>query len=516
MRRTSHQLVAVLDFGSQYSQLIARRIRENHVYCEILPHTVSAKELTRRKAIGIVLSGGPASVYERDTPRCREEIFRLAIPVLGICYGMQLGVQLLGGRVSRAQAREYGRTPCTVINSDELFAGLPTNLTVWMSHGDQVKEVTGDFEVLARTENCPYAGVRHARYPFYGVQFHPEVTHTDLGKEIIANFLFRICGARGDWTMGSYIEEAVVLLREEIGDSDVICAVSGGVDSTVVAKLLERAVGQKAHAIFVDTGLLRKGEAEEVSQRLTKSLDCDFRSVEASGKFFEALRGVSDPENKRRIIGRVFIQVFAEEASTIPSAEVLAQGTLYPDLIESRSPFGGPSATIKTHHNVGGLPRELPFRIVEPLRFLFKDEVRMIARELGFDDELVHRHPFPGPGLAVRIIGEVTPQSVRTLQEADSIFIEELKHSGLYNSIGQAFAVLLPVRSVGVMGDERTYENVVALRAVLTEDYMTADWARLPEDLLARVSSRIINEVRGVNRVVYDISTKPPSTIEWE
>lgn len=516
MNAQSHQLIAVLDFGSQYGQLIARRVRENHVYCEILRHDVTAEELRQRNPKGIILSGGPASVYQESAPRCDARIFDLGVPVLGICYGLQIAAKILGGSVSRARAREYGKTQCTIVKPNELFAGLPQQLVVWMSHGDQVEHISGGFEALARTENCPYAAVRHTSRPFYGVQFHPEVTHTPLGKEILHNFLYRICQVSGDWTMGAYIEEAVLQLRAEIGESHAVCAVSGGVDSTVVAKLLARAIGSRAHCVFVDNGLLRKGEAGEVADRLRNSLECDIRVVDASQRFLAALKGVTDPEAKRRIIGHTFIAVFEEEARSLPNPDFLVQGTLYPDLIESRSPFGAPSATIKTHHNVGGLPEQLRFRIVEPLRFLFKDEARAVARELGFDETLVRRHPFPGPGLAVRVVGEVTAQRLALLREADAIFIGELQRSGLYNSVAQAFAVFLPISSVGVMGDERTYENVVALRAVVTEDYMTADWARLPYDFLAQVANRIINEVRGINRVVYDISSKPPSTIEWE
>ena len=508
--------IAVLDFGSQYCQLIARRVREEKVYCQIVPHTTSATQLRSMGLKGIILSGGPASVYEKGAPECDPGIFSLGIPVLGICYGMQLGAKMLGGRVSPARAREYGKTALHVTSKDELFWNLPDEMVVWMSHGDQVDEIGGDFKELGRTGNCPFAAVRHERAPFFGVQFHPEVTHTVHGSRILSNFLVRVCQCKGNWLMSSYISEKVAEIRNRVGKGKVVCAVSGGVDSTVVAALVHRAVGKQLVPIFVDNGLLREGEAEQVENTLNKVLKGGLRAVDARERFLARLRGLTDPEEKRKAIGHEFIAVFEEEARKIADIRFLAQGTLYPDVIESTSARGGPSATIKTHHNVGGLPPELGFELIEPLRELFKDEVRELGRELSLPEEVVSRQPFPGPGLAVRILGEVTPERLKILKVADRIVTEEVQSAGLATRIWQAFAVLLPVSSVGVMGDERTYENVVALRAVESRDGMTADWVHLPYDLLERISSRIVSEVKGVNRVVYDISSKPPSTIEWE
>ena len=508
--------VLILDFGSQYVQLIARRVREQHVFSEIVPHTISPGDVRRRAAKGMIFSGGPASVYGENAPVCDAEMLRLGIPVLGICYGMQLACKLLGGEVRPARAREYGRTVLHVLKPERLFERLPTELTVWNSHGDQVQEVSDDFQSLARTATCPYAAVKHKDSDFYGVQFHPEVTHTPQGGEILRNFLFGVCGCSGSWEMGAFIEQAVADMHERVGDAHVVCGLSGGVDSSVVAAMLHQAVGDQLHCIFVDNGVLRMNEVADVEAAFRENLKTELTVVDAADLFLERLRGVSEPEEKRRIIGHTFIEVFKKEAKSIPGAKFLAQGTPYPDVIESRSSLGGPSATIKTHHNVGGLPAELGFELIEPLRDLFKDEVRRLGEALGLPRHIVWRQPFPGPGLAVRIVGEVTRDRLDILRKADAIVIEEVRRAELYRELGQSFAVLLPIKSVGVMGDERSAEYVVAVRAVETKDYMTADWARLPYELLARISNRIINEVKGVNRVVYDISSKPPSTIEWE
>jgi GMP synthase (glutamine-hydrolysing) len=512
----SHETILILDFGSQYVQLIARRVREQRVYSEIVPHTISAAEVLRRAPKGIIFSGGPASVYTEGAPRCDAEILKLGIPVLGICYGMQLGTILLGGEVKAAPAREYGRTALTVRDPARLFAGLPKEFVVWSSHGDQVETVSGDFAPLASTPTCPFAAVKHKHSDFYGVQFHPEVSHTPRGAEILGNFLREVCGCRGDWRMGAFIAETVERIRAQVGDGHVVCGLSGGVDSSVVAMLLHKAIGAQLHCIFVDNGLLRLNEAEKVGATFRGHFRLDLVVADAADLFLDRLRGVADPEQKRKIIGHTFVEVFREKAKAIPRAKYLAQGTLYPDVIESSSPTGAPSATIKTHHNVGGLPAELGFELIEPLRELFKDEVRKIGEELGMPEEMVWRQPFPGPGLAVRVVGEVTRERLEVLRKADAVLLEEVRAADLYRSLGQSFAVLLPVKSVGVMGDERSAESVIAIRAVETKDYMTADWAHLPYDLLGRVSNRIINEVKGVNRVVYDISSKPPSTIEWE
>ncbi|MCZ6602944.1 MAG: glutamine-hydrolyzing GMP synthase [Planctomycetota bacterium] len=497
--------------------MIARRVRELGVYGRILPHNSSPADLEADGSLrGIVLSGGPGSVYDGAGPRCDEAIFRMNLPILGVCYGMQIGCQHLGGKVSAAPLREYGGTILKRERSHDLFEGLDDSFEVWMSHGDQVAELTGDFEVLASSDNCPLAAVRHRQSEFYGIQFHPEVSHTPQGMEILQNFLFRICRCKGGWEMGRFIEDTVAALKSEIGDSGVVLGLSGGVDSSVAALLLAKAIGSQLHAIFVDNGLIRTGERDEVEEAFRDRFSLQFHLVDARDRFLTELAGVTDPEKKRKTIGRVFIEVFEDEAKKLPGIEFLAQGTLYPDVIESTSPLGGPSATIKSHHNVGGLPDVLNLRLIEPLKDLFKDEVRKIARELGLPPAIVERHPFPGPGLAVRVIGDVTEERLRILRDADFIVTEEVRAAGVYDDVWQAFAVLLPVSTVGVMGDQRTYENVIALRAVESEDGMTADWARLPYPLLAKLSNRIINEVRGVNRVVYDISSKPPSTIEWE
>ncbi len=508
--------VVIVDFGSQYSQLIARRVREEGVFAEILSCEAGVEAVRARHPIGVILSGGPSSVHEEGAPSIDPEIFRLGVPVLGICYGMQLMALLLGGRVVPSELREYGRREVDVLEGGGTpLAGIEGGTLTWMSHGDRIEELPEGFRVVARSDSCPVAAMADEARRLYGVQFHPEVRHTARGQEILRRFLFESCGASGGWSMGAFEVEAVRRVREQVGDGVVIGGVSGGVDSTVMAALLARAVGERFIALFVDNGLLRKGEAEEVAALLGERLHVRLEVVDAAGRFLAALRGVTDPEEKRVRIGHTFIEVFEEAAGRHADARFLAQGTLYPDVIESVS-FRGPSATIKSHHNVGGLPERMKLELVEPLRELFKDEVRDLGRELGLPESIVGRHPFPGPGLAVRILGEVTPERLAVLREADAIFLEELRAAGWYDKVSQALAVLLPVRSVGVMGDARTYEHVVALRSVDTWDFMTADYSPLPHDLLGRVATRIINEVKGVNRVVYDISSKPPATVEWE
>ncbi len=516
---SSEEKVLVLDFGSQTAQLIARRVRDQNVFCQIVRHDLTADRIRELKPKGLILSGGPASVYGEGSPKVDPKIFELGIPVLGICYGMQITCYSLGGRILPAHSREFGRSPCSLRDTaagNPLFQGIPSTFTAWMSHGDQVELLTGDYESIASTATCPNAAMRHRTLPIYGIQFHPEVTHTEFGGQLLANFVKNICGCKGTWRISSLIEQQKQKIRERVGTDRVICGLSGGVDSSVVAALISEAIGDQLSCIFVDNGLLRKDERRQVEEQFTSHFKTDLHVVDASARFLGELAGVSDPQKKRKIIGKVFIDVFRDEAKSIENAKFLAQGTLYPDVIESGANPDGPAATIKSHHNVGGLPEELGFELIEPLRDLFKDEVRRMGLELGLPETMVWRHPFPGPGLSVRCLGEVTEERLRVLREADAILIEELYAAGLYREIQQAFVVLLPVQTVGVMGDDRTYENVAAIRAVQTEDFMTADWYQFPWDILGKISTRIINSVRGINRVVYDVSSKPPATIEWE
>ncbi len=513
---TPHEWIAILDYGSQYSQLIARRVREQHIYSELLRFDTSAEELRKRKPAGIILSGGPSSVFDEGAPIGDAEIYDLGVPVLGICYGMQMTARLLGGSVKPGKEREYGHASIVIAEGDTLFESLPPEIDVWMSHGDQVESLPEGFSTMASTGTCPTAAMGNPERRIYGLQFHPEVVHTPRGVDILRHFAFDICGCKGDWEMAQFIKESVASIREQVGDDHVVCGLSGGVDSSVVAALLHKAIGDQLHCIFVDNGLLRYQEAEEVESTFGEAMGIDLHIAHAQDRFLDALKDVVEPEEKRKIIGHVFIDIFAEEARKLNDAKFLAQGTLYPDVIESFSPIGGPSATIKSHHNVGGLPDDLHFELIEPVRELFKDEVRELGRELGLPSALVDRQPFPGPGMAVRIIGEITAERVALVQQADLRVQEEIRKLDNYRDIWQSFAVLLPVQTVGVMGDSRTYENVVALRAVESRDGMTANWFPVPNDTLARISNRIINEVRGVNRVVFDISSKPPATIEWE
>ncbi|MFA5976029.1 MAG: glutamine-hydrolyzing GMP synthase [Elusimicrobiota bacterium] len=508
-------MIVILDFGSQYTQLIARRVREAKVYCEILPFRTSADELRKREPSGIILSGGPSSVYAADAPRPDAAIWTLGVPVLGICYGMQLMTEHFGGRVKKADHREYGPAEIQVVESNGLFGGLDEKLPVWMSHGDAADEMPSEFVCLAQSKNSRFAAIANLKTRFYGVQFHPEVQHTPSGARMLQNFLSNVCKEKPTWTMESFVQTQVKAIREQVGSGHVICAMSGGVDSSVAASLVDRAIGKQLTCVFVDNGLLRKGEKERIERIFKTRFKGELRIVDATARFLRALEGVKDPERKRKAIGAEFIAVFEEEAQKIGPVEFLVQGTLYPDVIESVS-VKGPSATIKTHHNVGGLPDRMHLKLIEPLRFLFKDEVRALGKELAIPEDILQRHPFPGPGLAVRVLGLITPERLELVRRADAIVEEEIRSAGWYTKMWQAFAVLLPVSSVGVMGDERTYENVVAIRAVLSTDGMTADWVPLPYDVLAKMSSRIINDVRGINRVVYDISSKPPATIEWE
>ncbi len=516
MIQNKMERVVILDFGSQYSQLIARRVRELEVYADILPYDTSPAQLIKDKPKAIILSGSPASVSVGKSPTCEKGIFEIGIPVLGICYGMQLIARAFGGEVETSSHREYGRATLLVKMEDSLFHGLDRELTVWMSHGDKISKLPSGFETIASTDNSSIAAMVEKKRKLYGVQFHPEVVHTPSGKKILKNFLYQIAGCSHRWTMRSFLERSIEEIRQQVGEKGVLCALSGGVDSSVLVRLLHRAIGKKLAVVFVDNGLLRKNEGKKVKETFEGHYHINLRYVSAEERFLNKLKGITDPEKKRKIIGNEFIRVFEEEAVKVKNINFLAQGTLYPDVIESRSASGGPSATIKTHHNVGGLPEKMKLELIEPFKELFKDEVRALGKELGMDEETINRHPFPGPGLAVRIMGEVTRERLSILREADEIMLTEIRKEKLYNKLWQAFTIFLPIRTVGVMGDKRSYQNVIALRAVTSTDGMTADWAKLPDNLLERISNRIINEVAGVNRVVYDISSKPPATIEWE
>ncbi len=510
-----NEKILIIDFGSQYTQLITRRVREAKVYSEIHPHTITLDQVKKINPTGIILSGGPMSVYDEGAPSLDKKILELGVPVLGICYGMQFICKALGGKVEKAEDREYGKAIFRVTENTKLFIGITTNSIVWMSHGDYLTKLPEGFKIVGESDHSPICAIENSEKKIFGLQFHPEVVHTVHGTQIIHNFLYKICDCKGDWTSQSFIEECLQKIKEDVGDEKVICALSGGVDSTVAAVLVKKAIGENLICIHIDTGLMRLKESQKIGKMFDDKLNLNHVHVDASERFLSKLKGVTDPEEKRKIIGNTFIEVFEEEAKKYDDAKYLVQGTLYPDVIESVS-VKGSSATIKTHHNVGGLPEKMNLKLLEPFRELFKDEVRRVGRELDVPEEFIERHPFPGPGLAVRILGEVTKEKLDILREADDIFIEEVKQAGMYSQIWQAFAVLLSVQSVGVMGDARTYENVLALRAVTSVDGMTADWFPFDYDFLARVSNRIINKVRGINRVVYDVSSKPPSTIEWE
>ncbi len=509
-------MILIIDFGSQYNQLIARRVREQRVYCKIEPPKIKAAQIKALAPEGIILSGGPASIYEENSPKVDQAIFDLGIPILGICYGMQYMVDALGGKVETAEKREYGFAELSIKHATGLFSGIEKKTKCWMSHGDTVGRMPRGFRITASTSNTRVAATECSAKSFYGLQFHPEVAHTPKGKKMLNNFLFRVCGCKKTWTMKSFIAESVREIGSKAGDKGVILGLSGGVDSSVAALLLHRAIGNRLTCIFVDNGLLRQGEAEQVKKLFKAHFKVNLRFVSSKRRFLKALKGVVDPEKKRKIIGRAFVEAFEKEARKLKNVEFLAQGTLYPDIIESRSAFGGPSDVIKSHHNVGGLPTNMRLRLIEPLKHLFKDEVRVLGKELGLPEDLIWRQPFPGPGLAIRIIGDVTQTRLSILRKVDAVLLDEVRRAGLYKKLWQSFAVLLPLKTVGIMGDRRTYEHIVAIRAVTSTDAMTADWAKLPHALLGRISNRIINEVAGVNRVVYDISSKPPSTIEWE
>ena len=509
-------MILIVDFGSQYNQLIARRVREHRVYCQIEPPSISLDEIKALSPEGIILSGGPASIYEKNSPKSDRGIFSLGIPVLGICYGMQFMVDALGGKVQRAHKREYGHAALEVNNASVLFEGIGETTPCWMSHGDKIVRQPKGFRTIASTANTKVGATENQKKKLYGLQFHPEVVHTPRGKKMLHNFLFGVCQCKKTWTMKSFVKTAVQETRATVGDKKIILGLSGGVDSSVAALLIHKAVKNQLTCIFVDNGLLRHEEAEQVKTLFKQHFKMNLRFISARRIFLNRLKGISDPEKKRKIIGRTFIEAFEKEAHKIKNVAFLGQGTLYPDIIESRSAYGGPSAVIKSHHNVGGLPKKMKLNLVEPLKHLFKDEVRILGKELGLPEDLIWRQPFPGPGLAIRIIGSVTQSRLSILRKVDVILLEEIHEAGLYKKLWQSFAVLLPLKSVGIMGDQRTYENIVAIRAVTSTDAMTADWAKLPHKLLGTISNRIINEVRGVNRVVYDISSKPPSTIEWE
>lgn len=511
-----NQKIAVLDFGSQYTQVIARRIRECSVYSEIMPFNTKADVLKKQGVCGIILSGGPASVLAKGSPRPDRKIFELGVPVLGICYGLQLMGHMLGGKIVSSKQREYGFGKLSFKGSSELLKGLESPLQVWNSHGDKIEKLPEGFKPVGTTENSAYALIEDKKRRFYGMQFHPEVAHTPRGMDIIKNFLYGICGCTGDWTMSDYVDRAVLKIRETVDDKKVILGLSGGVDSSVAAALIHRAIGDQLTCVFVDNGLLRKDERKKVEDLFKNNFKMRMKTVRAEKLFLSKLAGVKDPERKRKIIGKTFIEVFDKAVKSIGKVDFLAQGTLYPDVIESVPIAGNPASLIKSHHNVGGLPKNMKLKLLEPLRELFKDEVRALGKELGLSKEVLWRHPFPGPGLGVRVVGDITKKRCDILREADAILLEEMKASGLYYNVWQAFAVFLPVKTVGVMGDERTYDNVIALRIVESQDAMTADWAHIPHDVLAKISSRIINEVKGVNRVCLDISSKPPATIEWE
>lgn len=512
----TRQTILILDFGSQYTQLIARRVRENKVFSRIIPYNTPAKEIAAMNPKGLILSGGPASVVNKKSPLPDKGIFKLGVPILGICYGMQAISEMLGGRVKHTKEREYGKVELFIDDNRDLFSHIPGNFTCWASHGDFVTKMPQGFHTSSHTMNTPIAAISNSKKKIFGVQFHPEVTHTEKGNQILSNFLFKICGCLSRWTMQSFIKESVENIKKAAGKDKVVLGLSGGVDSSVAALLLHKAIGRNSRCIFINNGLLRKDEPEQVKKVFRDAYHLNLDYVDRSKKFLARLKGVVDPEEKRKIIGDEFVKTFEEEAAKVKGVKYLAQGTLYPDVIESFSPTGAPSRKIKSHHNVGGLPAHMKLKLLEPLREIFKDEVRAIGRELGLPDAIIQRQPFPGPGLAIRIVGEVTEERLNILREVDRRVIDEIRGAGLYESIWQSFAILLPIKSVGIMGDERTYENVVALRCVSSFDGMTADWVKLPYEIMGKISNRVINEVKGVNRVVYDISSKPPATIEWE
>jgi GMP synthase (glutamine-hydrolysing) len=512
----TRQTILILDFGSQYTQLIARRVRENKVFSKIIPYNTPASEIAKLMPKGLILSGGPASVTSKKSPVPDKGIFKLGVPILGICYGMQVITEMLGGKVKHTKEREFGKVELFIDSNRDLFSHVPGNFTCWASHGDHVTKLPPGFSVAAHTLNAPQAAIANVKRKIFGVQFHPEVTHTERGTQILANFMFKICGCLGRWTMHSFIKETVENIKKTVGKDKVVLGLSGGVDSSVAALLIHKAIGRNLRSIFIDNGLLRKDEAEQVKKVFRGMYHLNLDTVDRSKRFLVRLKGITDPEEKRKIIGDEFVKVFEEEADKVKGVKYLAQGTLYPDVIESISVSGAPSSRIKSHHNVGGLPAHMKLKLLEPLRELFKDEVRQIGRELGLPEAILMRQPFPGPGLAIRIIGEITPERLSILREVDRRVIDEIRSANLYDSVWQSFAILLPVKSVGIMGDERTYENVAALRCVASFDGMTADWVKLPYEVLEKISNKIINEVKGVNRVVYDISSKPPATIEWE